>query len=100
MQLIKDEQSQKIVSGSISGRIQSDSNPPFYETMEISFSNIPASYWGNESVTFSVLADDFCNASIITDFDEVSTYNGFHRTLISYSCNSYTEFTIRLRIAE
>lgn len=98
MQLIIDEQSQKIISGSIHGRLESIDNPENgYETLDISFENISATYWGENDVTFSVFSSDFCDSNIISDFDEMSFYNNFHRTLTSYSCNSYTEFVIKLR---
>jgi len=101
MQITIDEQSQKIVSGTIHARLQSYNNPEnAYKTMDISFANIEANYWGDQSAQFVVSGADFCNSGIITSFDEMSYFNSFYRTLISYSCNNYTQFVIKLRIAE
>lgn len=101
MQLIIDEQAQKIVSGTIQARLESTDNPDQgYKTIEISFANIPARNWGEGSARFVISGADFCNTGIITAFDEVSFFNNFYRTLISYSCNSNPYFEIQLRVAE
>jgi len=100
LEIIIDEQTQKIVNGSIHARLESISDPDNgYKTMDISFANIQANYWGDQRAEFVVTSADFCNAGIITSFDEVSYFNNFYRTLISYSCDDYSQFVIKLRIA-
>jgi hypothetical protein len=101
-QIVIDQQAQKIVSGSIEAGIESQNNPEDnYDRMEITFSDVSATYWGDNYVIFAVNGEDFCNSAFVSHFYETSNNAGyFIRTMISYSCLANTQFVVQFRVAQ
>lgn len=102
MHLIIDEQNRKIVSGSITARIEALNDPDnYYYWVELEFQDIPATSWGGTSAWFGISGEDFCNPAIVSHFDEASASSPSNnrRILLSYECGSSTQFYIKLNLA-
>jgi hypothetical protein len=97
--LIIDEQNQKIISGTIDAIVDASTNSgDNFKRMEIAFSNIPATSWGESVVYFGISGEKFCDKSYVSSFYEANTQLDFVRTMLSYSCKSNTVFSIKLEI--
>lgn len=101
MHLVIDEQNRKIVTGTITARIEAVSNPEnYYYWLELELKDIPGTSWGTNSVWFAISGSDFCNPTFVPHFDEASASSpsANRRTLLSYSCSSNTSLVIKLNL--